>query len=338
MVFWCCFYASGIIGLLVAYGLLQERIMTIEYSGQLFEDSVFLVLANRLFAVVLSLALAKYHEEPLANKAPLWKYAIVSLSNVYASTCQYESLKYISFAVQMLGKSFKMIPVMLWGIAISGKKYGPMDWVVAAVVTGGVTEFLMTGPTESSTDTANNFTGFLWMFGYLALDGLTSTMQEKLFKEHKVTKFNQMMWVNTISSAVSLITLVASGTLGSAVSFWASHPSFMWDSTLLSLCSASSQWFIYSMVKEFGALAFAATMNVRQMISIIVSYVTYGHFITWLQIVGLFFVFAALLYKSFAALAAPKGEKAPLMNPENKAPPEAAEADGAGKTEAEKNV
>jgi hypothetical protein len=29
----------------------------------------------------------------------------------------------VSFAVQMLGKSFKMMPVMIWGMIISGKSY-----------------------------------------------------------------------------------------------------------------------------------------------------------------------------------------------------------------------
>ena len=67
----------------------------------------------------------------------------------------------------MLGKSFKMMPVMVWGIIISGKTYGSLDdsynvmpsnppifmptirgmrdWSVALAVTLGCTEFLMTG-------------------------------------------------------------------------------------------------------------------------------------------------------------------------------------------------
>eukprot|EP00971_Amphidinium_carterae_P347918 6490199-Amphidinium_carterae.1 len=42
--------------------------------------------------------------------------------------------------------------------------------------------------------------------------------------------------------------------------------------------------FIYSQIKEFGALVFAATMNVRQLVSIIVSYIKFGHAITPLQV------------------------------------------------------
>merc|ERR1719198_1950585 len=112
--------------------------------------------------------------ENVVNSAPLWKYLAISFSNVYASTCQYEALKYVSFAVQMLCKSFKMMPVMIWGMLIVGKSYGMRDWAVALAVTLGSTEFMMTGPTSSS-DTSNSLYGFIFLLAFLVLDGLTST-------------------------------------------------------------------------------------------------------------------------------------------------------------------
>merc|ERR1719282_2113622 len=117
-----------------------------------FTDSVFLVFCNRVVAVIFSLIAVTVNGESYRNSAPLWKYLAISFSNVYATTCQYEALKYVSFPVQMLGKSFKMMPVMVWGMIVSGKRYGATDWLIAAAVTGGVTEFLMTGPISSSGD------------------------------------------------------------------------------------------------------------------------------------------------------------------------------------------
>merc|ERR1719271_1819324 len=117
-----------------------------------FTDSVFLVFMNRSVAVIFALVMIAIKGESYTNSAPLWKYLAISFSNVYASTCQYEALKFVSFPVQMLGKSFKMMPVMLWGMAVAGKRYTAVDWLVAAAVTGGVTEFLMTGPISSSGD------------------------------------------------------------------------------------------------------------------------------------------------------------------------------------------
>eukprot|EP00406_Dinophysis_acuminata_P083226 CAMPEP_0179266896 /NCGR_PEP_ID=MMETSP0797-20121207/29649_1 /TAXON_ID=47934 /ORGANISM="Dinophysis acuminata, Strain DAEP01" /LENGTH=113 /DNA_ID=CAMNT_0020975137 /DNA_START=207 /DNA_END=544 /DNA_ORIENTATION=- len=109
------------------------------YGHDMFRFSVFLVFWNRIVAIVFALVMAVTNRERIRWSAPLWKYFAISISNVAATSCQYEALKYVTFPVQMLGKSFKMMPVMLWGIAISGKRYSLSDWCVALAVTGGVT-------------------------------------------------------------------------------------------------------------------------------------------------------------------------------------------------------
>jgi adenosine 3'-phospho 5'-phosphosulfate transporter B2 len=240
--------------------------------------------------------------ESYKNVAPLWKYLAISFSNVAATFCQYEALKWVSFPVQMLGKSFKMMPVMVWSIAISGKKYGIKDWAIAAAVTFGVTEFLMTGNISSKShktgETDTSIYGLLLLLGFLGCDGFTSTFQEKLFAEGKGSKYNQMLYVNAGSAVVSLLSLVMSGSLFSASSFCLKHPLFFAHAMCLSAAAVLGQFCIYSQVKEFGALVFAMTMNLRQVISILVSYLMYGHSITALQVFGLLAVFGALFYKS----------------------------------------
>jgi len=297
--------------MLVIYGLLQEKIMTTTYGSPpvKFGDSVFLVFCNRAVAVVFAVCMAIGKGESLLNSAPLWKYLAISFSNVYASTCQYEALKYVSFPVQMLGKSFKMMPVMVWGMIVSSKSYSTTDWLVAFCVTGGVVEFLMTGPISSSDSEGSSSYGIALLGAFLALDGFTSTFQEKLFKEHTTTKYNQMVYINLGSCVISSFTLVASGRISAAVAFMMSHGAFATDAMSLSGAAVAAQWFIYSQVKEFGALVFAATMNVRQVVSILISYWKYGHSITSLQIVGLALVFGALFYKSVLGFAATPSSK-----------------------------
>lgn len=51
--------------------------------------------------------------ETLGAIAPLQYYALVAVSNVVATTCQYEALKHVSLPVQTLGKTAKMLPVMV---------------------------------------------------------------------------------------------------------------------------------------------------------------------------------------------------------------------------------
>jgi len=317
----CCFYASGIIVALWVYGLLQEKIMQHPYDGDKFTESEFLVFCNRFFAIWFGLGMTLLYKEDWGLKAPLWKYVIVSISNVLATTCQYEALKYVSFPVQMLGKSFKMMPVMLWGIAISGKRYGLKEWTVALFITMGVTMFLLTGPIasptgENSDSKQSSIKGLLLLLLFLALDGITSPMQQLLFEQYSTTKYNQIFWVNSVSAVISLGMMIGRGTLLEAFAFAGNHPALLANALELSAAQVTSQYFIYSQVKEFGAVVFAATMNVRQLFSIMTSYITYHHSITGLQVLSLCLVFGALFYKSFSGLMEVKdvnSEKTPLL-------------------------
>jgi adenosine 3'-phospho 5'-phosphosulfate transporter B2 len=277
--------------------------------------------------VLYSTVMMGANKERFENQVPIWKYAIVSLSNVAATTCQYEALKYVSFPVQMLGKSFKMMPVMLWGLAISGKRFSALDWCVALCITLGVTEFCMTGPMTSPSDEHNSVHGLVLLAMFLACDGLTSTFQEKLFKEHNTSKYNQMFYVNGVSALISMGTLLLTGTLSSSFAFLMQHNDFALNVVILSMSASASQFFIYSQVKEFGALVFAATMNVRQIVSILVSYVKFHHVISFAQIFGLMIVFGALFAKSYVALSSSKDKEketaALLPNPNKGSEPKA---------------
>lgn len=83
------------------------------------------------------------------------------------------------------GKCAKMIPVMLWGAVMSRKRYTFKDYLVAVLVTGGCTLFLLTGEVKSkkaTDDSSTSYKGLLLMMCYLAFDGFTSNFQDSLFK------------------------------------------------------------------------------------------------------------------------------------------------------------
>jgi len=299
--------------MLVIYGVLQERIMSIPYGQDFFTVSVFLVFCNRVVAMAFAAIMICIRGEPFRNTAPLWKYLAISFSNVAASTCQYDALKFVSFPVQMLGKSFKMMPVMSWGMVIAGKKYTFSDWLVALVVTLGVSEFLLCGNIGSSRSESNSLLGMLYLFMFLALDGFTSTFQEKLFAEHQTSKYNQMLYINLGSAIVAVASMLGTGSYRVAWAFCTDHPELLRDSWYLSVAAVTAQWFIYSQLKDFGALVLAATMNVRQVVSILLSYWVYMHAISYLQAVSLLCVFAALFYKSVSSLLRNEEEEQCLL-------------------------
>jgi solute carrier family 35 (adenosine 3'-phospho 5'-phosphosulfate transporter), member B2 len=126
-----------------------------------------------------------------------------------------------------------MIPVMVIGTLISGKRYGLEDYGAAASISIGCMVFLLTGVrflitqnqpkyyvtlklcfrffqkfAQSDDDDSNSsLLGLALVLGYLFCDGFTSTLQEKMFKGYTMSTYQQMFYTNLISVGFSLIGL-----------------------------------------------------------------------------------------------------------------------------------
>ncbi|KAF3617316.1 UDP-galactose/UDP-glucose transporter 5B [Capsicum annuum] len=139
------FAVVGIMSTLVIYGILQEKIMRVPYgpNKEYFSYSLFLVFCNRITTSAVSAGVLLASKKALDPVAPLYKYGVVSVSNILTTTCQYEALKYVSFPVQTLAKCAKMIPVMIWGAIIMQKKYQGQDYLFAFLVTMGCSLFIL---------------------------------------------------------------------------------------------------------------------------------------------------------------------------------------------------
>eukprot|EP00811_Abedinium_folium_P013240 NODE_22303_length_713_cov_4.428328.p1 GENE.NODE_22303_length_713_cov_4.428328~~NODE_22303_length_713_cov_4.428328.p1 ORF type:complete len:214 (-),score=56.33 NODE_22303_length_713_cov_4.428328:4-645(-) len=193
---WIGFFAAavGVTTTLLMYGILQERVMQRPYGGELFRTSLFVVFCNRVCCSVLALIGSKLQGGSMKNQAPLWKYALASFSNIAASFFQYESLRHVAFALQVLSKGCKLIPVMLWGVAL-GRSYKRSEWLLAGCLVLGMNVFIAGGDVLAPT-TTNSLLGVGCLAAFLICDGFTSTFQERLFREHNTTKVNQMLYLN----------------------------------------------------------------------------------------------------------------------------------------------
>jgi solute carrier family 35 (adenosine 3'-phospho 5'-phosphosulfate transporter), member B2 len=313
--------AVGIIGSLLLYGLLQERIMTKPYTnkdtpngadGEYFSNSLILVCANRLAAaaVAICILISKRQWDELRNKAPLYKYFLVSISNVIATSCQYEALKWVSLPTQTLAKSAKMIPVLVWGAAISSKRYGVVDYSISVAVAVGCTIFMVFGPIAAKqASPLDSYYGLFLMLGYLGFDGFTSTFQEKLFTGYQMSIYQQMTYVNGCSAVMSVIFLVLSGKAMQSLNFVATYPQVLGDMAILSFSAVSGQFAISYTIKTFGALLYATVMTIRQFLSVFVSNIVFRHGMNAMQWLGAAVVFGALLYKSWAKSLTPKASE-----------------------------
>ncbi|KAI4304655.1 hypothetical protein MLD38_040134 [Melastoma candidum] len=299
------FAVSGIMTTLVIYGVLQEKIMRVPYGieKEYFKYSLFLVFCNRIMTSTVSAVFLLASKKALDPVAPIYKYGLVSVSNILTTTCQYEALKYVSFPVQTLAKCAKMIPVMIWGSVIMQKRYKGQDYLIAFLVTLGCSIFILypagSDISPYTRGRENTIWGISLMVGYLGFDGFTSTFQDKLFKGYDMEIHNQIFYTTVCSCILSFTGLVLQGHLLRAIDFVYRHHDCFFDIMLLSTVASVSQFFISYTIRTFGALTFATIMTTRQLVSILLSCVWFVHPLSWEQWIGAVIVFGALYTKSF---------------------------------------
>ncbi|KAM9316193.1 LOW QUALITY PROTEIN: adenosine 3'-phospho 5'-phosphosulfate transporter 1, partial [Gastrophryne carolinensis] len=294
-------------GLQISYltCVLQERVMTRTYTsedpnlpGEKFRDSQFLVFMNRILALTVAGVYCGVTKQP-RHGAPMYKYSFASLSNILSSWCQYEALKFISFPTQVLAKASKVIPVMLMGKLVSRKSYEYWEYLTAALISAGVSMFLLSNGGGSSSSRVTTFSGVVILSGYIVFDSFTSNWQDSLFK-YKMSSVQMMFGVNLFSCLFTVLSLLEQGGLQEAVAFMGRHPDFAFHAALLSVCSALGQLFIFYTINKFGAAVFTIIMTLRQALAILLSCLLYGHPVTPVGAAGVAVVFVALFLRVYA--------------------------------------
>ena len=318
------FCAIGLQGSYLTWGVVQEQIMTQTYEelgedGILhkvkFEDSQFLVFANRALALLVAGVYITIAEQPY-HTAPFYKYSYSSFSNIMSSWCQYEALKFVSFPTQVLCKASKMIPVMIMGKIISGKTYPYSEYFVAVLLSFGTSLFLLSHNADhAQNNRPTTVVGLVILLGYMIFDSFTSNWQSALFKKHKMSSMQMMFGTNVFSSLFTFCSLVQTGGLVRALSFTSVHPEFLYQIFVLSMTSAIGQLFIFYTINTFGPIVFVIIMTARMIFSIVLSCIIYKHSLASQAIFGVVIVFAAISYRTYLRYKASKeADKAPTQS------------------------
>ncbi|XP_063297634.1 adenosine 3'-phospho 5'-phosphosulfate transporter 1 [Pelobates fuscus] len=298
------FCAAGLQVSYLTWGVLQERVMTRTYStevgkvGERFRDSQFLVFMNRILALTVAGIYCAVTKQP-RHGAPMYKYSFASLSNILSSWCQYEALKFISFPTQVLAKASKVIPVMLMGKVVFHKSYEYWEYLTAVLISVGVSMFLLSNGGSERATSVTTFSGVVILTGYIAFDSFTSNWQDSLFA-YKMSSVQMMFGVNLFSCLFTVFSLLEQGALLEAIHFMVRHPDFAFHASLLSICSAFGQLFIFYTISKFGAAVFTIIMTLRQALAILLSCLLYGHPVTAVGSVGVAVVFLALFLRVYA--------------------------------------
>jgi len=303
--FMLCFF--GLQASYLTWGYMQELIMTTEFTptdgapdGR-FPSAAFCVFSNRFLAVIVATICVKIKHGSVFghNKAPMLAFTPCAISNTCSSWSQYASLKYVSFPVQTVFKSSKIIPVMLMGKVLKGTVYPGKQYFEALLITVGVAVFSVSSKSSNS-DATTELQGLLFMVVYICSDSFTSQWQSRIYNTYgkdNIDPYQMMLGVNTNAIIITTFGLIVTGDVMKVYEFLLVNPHALMYNIITAITSASGQLCIFYTIKEFGPIAFTIIMTTRQMFSICISSFLFKHHIGGVSLLGAALVFGVLFYQ-----------------------------------------
>jgi adenosine 3'-phospho 5'-phosphosulfate transporter B2 len=287
----------------LVWGMMQELIMDTTFnstplnpSGK-FPSATFCVFSNRFLAIIVSAIACWFYHGTVISAAPLLSFTPCALSNTISSWGQYQALRFVSFSLQTIFKSTKVLPVMLMGGLLKGSRYSTAEYAEALLITVGVTIFSLSKSNWESTGGGLEVVGFGLLCVYVLADSFTSQWQSRIYREYgKIDHFQMMFGVNVSSIMISSAVLVLSGELPQVLEFLSNNPDALYYNVVTAITSTTGQFAIFYTIKQFGPIAFTVIMTTRQMLSIALSNYIFRHPMTWQGYVGSMLVFAVIAH------------------------------------------
>ena len=238
----------------------------------------------------------------------------ISFFYVAAMGCSNAALQHVNYPTQALGKSCKMIPIMVFNVLVNKTRYSWAKYLSALFITGGIVVFRVF-KASSKASGANSMVGLVLLFMSLCLDGLTASNQKvyrKEFSEATLHGSLRMMLLTNLWACVHVgIISVVIGDFSSGLAYCNGHQDIVTAIVKFALCSAFGQFFIFFTITGPGPLACTTITTTRKFFTILISvFMNPENSLTTKQWGGVGLVFAGLtgeLYEKYADQREKKG-------------------------------
>jgi UDP-galactose transporter B1 len=303
------FSVVGIYACFLTWGVLQERISTTPYGEKKdgrFRYFIFLNMIQSFLASTVAFSCLTITRKSITDNVDL--SLIKSLIQVaFVGTIGppfgYESLKHIDYPTIILGKSCKLVPVIMMNVILYRKKFPFYKYIVVFLVTVGVSLFMLLQPVSEKKKTmaSNSLYGIILLSTNLLIDGVTNSTQDQIFHKFKITGLQMMFFMNLFGGTFTLSYLLLPNNpeLGNAIEFCGKYPEVFKDIILFSLCGAIGQCFIFFTLQNFGSLVVVTITVTRKLFTMLISIFWFDHHLSIGQWFAVALVFSGIGLESY---------------------------------------
>ncbi|GBC06928.1 hypothetical protein RclHR1_07140015 [Rhizophagus clarus] len=303
------FSVIGIYTCFLTWGVLQERISTTPYGERKdgrFRYFIFLNMIQSLMASTVAftcLTLTRKSMIENINLSLIKKLIQVAFVGTIGPPFGYESLKHIDYPTIILGKSCKLVPVMMMNVILYRKKFPFYKYIVVFLVTVGVSTFMLLQPVSEKKKSlaSNSLYGILLLSTNLLIDGITNSTQDQIFHKFKITGLQMMFFMNLFSGTFTFSYLLFPNNpeLNNAIEFCGKYPEVFQDILLFSICGAVGQCFIFFTLQNFGSLVVVTITVTRKLFTMLISIFWFDHHLGIGQWFAVALVFSGIGLESY---------------------------------------
>lgn len=289
---WFIFCVVGTVGSLTLYGLCLEYVTS---GGRKLHEASFIFITTSIYSLTAYIARWIFNEK--ASDISKYNMLFLSLTSIASTYSSIRSLRYVIYPVQVLFKSCKPVPVMVFGTLL-GKTYSWQKYLNVVVITTGVALFIGGGKSSYKSDGGSGamFLGVVMLFISLCFDGATGAYEDKLMGQEHVGPFDLMYNIQFGKAFISFCVLIAINQLDELQQTLQNGGMFL---VLLGLTGAIGQVFVFLTISKFGALNCALIGLGRKILSLILSFMAFGHVLNFTQWIGLMLSVMAMIFHFF---------------------------------------
>ncbi|WRT63417.1 uncharacterized protein IL334_000322 [Kwoniella shivajii] len=275
----------------------------------------------------------KLAEREASKSSKPWRKSLpallfqVSLFQTLAGPIGFLALRHISYPTMVLGKSCKLIPVLLLNVLLYRRRFSAHKYVVVALVTVGISLFMLLAEGGKKKKGGNDSAWGLWLLGVnLFIDGFTNSTQDQIFSTYPTFSGQQMMFsmsfftqilllpalvlplpTNPLSLLLHLpsplspsLSKIPSSTTFSrpeflnSLSFLYTHPAAVAPLLAYALLGGLGQLFIFETISHFGSLTLVMVTVTRKLFTMLLSVFVFDHRLTKGQWLGVAVVFGGI--------------------------------------------
>ncbi|MBN3321006.1 S35B3 protein, partial [Atractosteus spatula] len=273
---------AGVFVFYLVYGYLQELIFSVEGFKPF---GWYLTLVQFGFYSMFGLVELQLTQDK-RRRIPGKTYMMIAFLTVGTMGLSNTSLGYLNYPTQVIFKCCKLIPVMIGGVFIQGKRYNVMDVSAAVCMSLGLIWFTLA---DSKIAPNFNVTGVLLISLALCADAAIGNVQEKAMKLHNGSNSEMVLYSYSIGFVYILIGLFFMGGLSPAVCIFHSfqHPVKTYGyAFFFSLTGYFGISFVLALIKLFGALVAVTVTTGRKAMTIVLSFLFFSKPFTFQYVWG----------------------------------------------------